>query len=389
MSRASTQFLMIAGLLCGIGAASQWLRAQDDPTPVPTGICAGGGRAAGPCTSGGSSGGSDGSYYSGPSEAEIQAQRAKEEAEHRLIELERQQQLEEQREAAERAAAELEWKAGVADAASHLKGVSADNMGLKGVDSSTFGLKGVSPDEAAGNPEYGIKARSPDSDNRDVSTAWKQLHCSAELANYAVEDVHKIATGEADARELDEVKYMANEAMEALHGNPIGVQCSSAPPVIFATNPDPQRMGPAYEKILTRTVHDGETLVASRQKAEALKKQLTDLQAQAASQYQPRRERPGNAGAPNGQSPTPDADRQHKATATSQHKEQGTKKPNYLELLRTTQIALNQANSEAIRSAADIAKVHEETQAILAGQLPSTSSSTQNQTQKKHPGADQ
>jgi hypothetical protein len=364
---------------------SAYAAAQDDPTPVPTGICAGGGRPAGPCTPRGSSGGSDGSYYPGPSEAEIQAQRAKEEEQHRLIELERQQKLEEDREAAERAKAEAEWKAGVADAASHLKGVSADNMQLKGIDSSTFGLKGVSPEEAAANPDHGIKARSADADNRDVSTAWKQLHCSAELANYAVEDVHKIATGEADARELDEVKYLAGEAMEALHGNPIGVQCSSAPPVHFATTPDPQRLTPVYGEILKRTIRDGETLVASREKVESLKKQLADLRTEATSQYQPRREPSSAKAALTAESPKANADRQAKAETGSEQKAPQAGKPDYLALLRATQRALNEANSQAIRSTADIARVHQETEEILAGKFSGTPAGNQGQATKRKP----
>lgn len=329
-----------------------------------------------------------GSSNPGPSEAEIEAQR-KRAAEELLKQLEHQQQIEEQRQAAERARAEAEWKAGVADAAAHLKGVSPDNMQLKGVDSSTFGLKGVSPEEAVGNPAYGIKARSADSDNRDVSTGWQQLHCSAELANFAVEDVHKIATGEVDARELDEVKYLAGQAMEALHGNPVGVQCSSAPPMHLASHPDPRQLTPVYEKILTRAVHDGETLVASRQKAEILKTQLADLKAQATSRYQPPQETSSNDPASAAQNPVQGIDQLHKDQASSQQNPGEQKRPDYLELLRQTQRALNEANSEAIHSAADIAKVHEETQAILAGQLPSTSSSTQNPALKKQPGEDQ
>lgn len=365
------------GLLLMFAVVASAAAHAQDPTAVPTGDCIDYSGHVVRCSAG-SGGSSGGSTYSGPSASVIEEQRRLAAEKQRLQDLERQQKLEEERQAAERARAEAEWKAGVADAAAHLKGVSSDNMQLKGVDSSAFGLKGVSPDEAAGNPDFGIKTRSPDADNRDVSTAWKQLHCSAELANYAVEDVHKIATGEADARELDEVKYMANEAMEALHGNPIGVQCSSAPPVHFATNPDPQRMGPAYEKILTRTVHDGETLVASRQKAEVLKKQLADLQTQAASEYQPPRKSAPDTTTANGTEPI--ADQQRKIKASSQLKTEETKKPDYLALLRATQRALNEANSEAIRSAADIARVHKETQAIMAGQLPSGSSSSQAKT---------
>lgn len=354
-----------------------------DPTAVPTGDCIDYNGHVVRCSAG--SGGSDGGYDPGPSVAEIQAQKAREAEKQRLIELERQQQLEEQREAAERARAEEEWEAGVADAASHLKGVSADNMELKGVDSSSFGLKGVSPEQAGGNPEYGIKARSRDADSRDVSTAWKQLHCSAELANYAVEDVHKIATGEADGRELDEVKYLAGEAMEALHGNPIGVQCSSAPAVHFATTPDPQRLAPLYGGILTRTVRDGETLVASREKVESLKKQLADLRAQAAIRYEPKRQPDADTPTPNERNQEADAGQQKKGEAGAQPKAQMQKKPDYLELLRATQRALNEANSEAIRSTADIARVHKETEAIMAGQFTSTPANGQGQAPKRRP----
>lgn len=385
------KWLMVIPLVVGWSMQS---RAQDDPTPVDTGTCVlgtdqGGDGRAHPCSDF-NRGSSSRNTYSGPSAADIEAEHAREAERERLAGAQQRVADEQRREAEKKKQDDAEWKQGVAEAVGSLKGVSPDNMEIKGASSGTFGLKGVSPDEAASNSVFGIKARAPDNYSRDVSSAWKQLHCANELAGYALSDLHKIETGDADARELDEIKYLAGEANKALNGNPVGVQCSAAPAMPTVKGFDPQQVAPIEKKLLTRTVQDAENIVTSREKVEGLQQKLDELKAQKASfetQGSKSAAKQTNPASPSqsGQSPSLSVDQQHINQVYQQQKENEKKKSDYLALLRETQRALNEANSQRVASAADAEKVEKEKQAIMAGQLPDASASVPGQVQKKKP----
>lgn len=260
-------------------------------TPVPTGTCAGGGRPAGPCTprSSGSSGSSSPGSYSGPSAADIEAERAREAKRKRLEELQRQAELERQRREAEQKRAQEEFLREVQAAAGQLKGVSGDELELKGVGDNTafFGLKGISPNEAAPH----INTSRPDASARDLSTASKQLTCAFSITNYALTHVSNVVAGTGTDADMDEIKYLAGEAVNALQGDPVGVQCNSTGALKFTKAPDLKTLTPAYKNALNRIVRDSQQLydtqqkaAAAQQKFEEAKRRLAELKQQSTSQ---------------------------------------------------------------------------------------------------------
>jgi hypothetical protein len=369
--KSSVKFMAVAGLalLC----STLPLAAQSTPTAVPTGECccdASGHVVRCSARSSGSSGSS--SSYSGPSAAEIEAERAREAERKRLADLQEQQEQQRLRDEARKKQEEEDWKNGVKAAAASLKGVSPDNMQLKGENSASFGLKGVSSADASTQ----IKLHTPGGARGDVSTAWQQLHCSAEIMSYAVADVQKIANGEADARELDEVKYLANEASNALHGNAPRVACSTAPSISFTRAPDPAKLASVYEGLITRTVNDAENIVSSRQKAQELRQQLDDLKTKAKTPTGSQAEAPqktpptSQTSSQSGQNANPTADQQHINEVYQQQKKNEQKKSDDLALIREIQRQLNKVNSQKLASAADADKVQQETKKLLNGELP-------------------
>ena len=106
------------------------------------------------------------------------------------------------------------------DAASTLKGSTGNTAaikdgGLKG--SSDYGLKGATND-------HGLKGSTTASAGSSKHTvAWKQLHCAASIASYALS---ALQTNEDYA----EFSLLQAEALKALDGKRPGVECASAPP---------------------------------------------------------------------------------------------------------------------------------------------------------------
>lgn len=264
--------------------------------PVPTGTCvtptyAGGDGRPHPCTIGSSrsSRGSSSGSYSGPSAADIEAERAREAERKRLEELQRQAELERQRREAEQKRAQEEFLREVQAAAGQLKGVSGGQVGLKGVGDNTpfFGLKGVSPEEAAAH----INTSRPDASARDVSTASKQLTCAFSITNSALTRVSNVVAGTGTDADMDEIKYLAGEAINALQGDPVGVQCNSTGALKFTKAPDLKTLTPAYKNALNRMVRDSQQLydiqqraAAAQQKLEEAKSRLAELKQQSTSQ---------------------------------------------------------------------------------------------------------
>lgn len=336
--------------------------------------------------------GSSGGAPSGPSAAEIEAERERAAERKRLADLADADRKQQQLDAERRQREHDEWMRSLNDAVGSLKGVSTDDMGLKGVGGQTdfFGLKGVSPDEASSM----IKTGEPEGSPHSVTGAWQQLHCAAELAGDAIADLSKIETGAADARELDEIKFVAGQASAVMNGGTVTVECAPAPPMnVHLTSSDIERQTPIMDGLLKRAVHDAQTYVESTQRADGLRQQLDTLKAQrAAPAAQQPISSPAAAPAPTPQtSPgfSQSADQQKINTAIQQQKAYQKSHEDYYALLRETQRALNDANSQKISSQADADKVQKETQAILAGQFTATSTSTQSQAQKKYPGDDQ
>ena len=157
-----------------------------------------------------------------------------------------------------------------------LKGVGQMQSGyeLKGVDTikdntvGAFGLKGVG--------DTGIKNVGPDENRRDVSTAWQQLHCANEISSYAF-----AAAGRGD---IDETRYLASEAIDALNGNPIGVVCSAAPPmpkINHHTHLDPTSLVQRYQQALNISITQSEKIKAAQVALAKLNQKEADARAQA------------------------------------------------------------------------------------------------------------
>jgi hypothetical protein len=257
------------------------------------------------CECQGTCGSSSNSTYSGPSDADVRAERERAERK-RAEELQRQMERERLEREAEERRAQAEFQREVDRMKGELKGVSHDDMGLKGVGDNTsfFGLKGVSSSEASAQ----IKTASPDSSRRDVSTASKQLMCAANITNYALKHALNIVSGSGSSADLDEIKYLSGEATNALQGNPIGVQCDSGGSLVFTRAPDPKAITPAFKRAMDAVVRDSEKLYGVQQQSVEIYKKLADAKNQV--------EDPNSGGkdaAPEKQSPTPQSTQQQQA----------------------------------------------------------------------------
>lgn len=155
------------------------------------------------------------------------------------------------------------FQAQAKDAASKLKGVSPDTLHLKGGNTAFFGLKGISPSDAS----TAIKTNPPDKSDRDVSTAEKQLLCAADISKRVFTHALNLANGIGNKDDLDEIKYLAGEAANALQGQSVGVQCNSSGSLTFTKTADPRTITPMYKAALDIVVRDSEKLYFLQQHA--------------------------------------------------------------------------------------------------------------------------
>jgi hypothetical protein len=279
-------------------------------------------------------------------EAEIERERAREKARARA--------------AAEEKRRHEEFEKNKTDALKDLKGDSTSDLDLKGVGAGTikdkntpfFGLKGVG--------DTGIKDIAPARNPRDVSTAWKQLHCATEISGYALADATKL-DGQID---LDEVRYLAGEAISALHGESLGVQCSEAPPMPKTYSQrqlDPSRYLPLYESMMQKTVKEAEKIQAINQELDALKQKeqksrerLQELRSQtgnrpatkAASGQQANSESQQIAQAEAEQKAYHERERQRALEVYKEQKERQSAMADALAALRAAQRLINEQNAE-------------------------------------------
>jgi hypothetical protein len=338
------------------------------PTPPPP-----------PPSSSSSSSGSEATNDTSDRERELEAQRRRDE------EARRKRAEELRRAEAEKKRKQEQWDKDHAAAIASLKGTFTGNQGLKGGHNTAFfGLKGTSSEDAA----KVIKTEVPDRSARDVSTAWQQVHCAAELTDYAIQKARKLASDNPDSRDLDEVRYLAQEAGNALHGNAIGVQCSSAPRLKFTKTPDRAQLATTYEDLLSRTVKDAQTLYEYRAPAEAAKKKLDDAEAHLAEVKRAKPTATTAAPKPPVSAKTgSDSDVIAKAAAEQrayQEKErqrinevyQQAQKQQKVELdataiLREAQRQYNSVNSQKYTAERDLAVVDQQNKVMLKGEFPS------------------
>jgi len=128
--------------------------------------------------------------------------------------------------------------------------------------SKIFGLKGVE-DPA----EIGIKDIAPAHFRRDVSTAWKQLHCSSYLSNKA--------EAAAKSGNEEEAAYLSEQAGQVMSGGNLGVQCPEAPvpPTPYGTAVLPQSEPPQvkfYTALMKSVKTSFDQLVATNEQIKEL-----------------------------------------------------------------------------------------------------------------------
>lgn len=216
------KFVMVSNLLLIVAAwtlptpssfATDWRQPGSQRDAVCQGSCGGG---CGPC------GDSSGPTYSPPArdyEAERRAQEAA--AAERQRQQDEADRIERERVAAEKKRKEEEQAKFIRDrdeAIKKIKGssgtaVSPSNGGLKGSSTVNIGLKEL----------RGADRVTPDT--QGTQTAWKQLHCAAEIAGYAL-----AALGQRG--DYGEFGALSVEAMKSLDGQRIDVVCTAAPPFL-------------------------------------------------------------------------------------------------------------------------------------------------------------
>lgn len=160
------------------------------------------------------------------------------------------------------AASTLKGSSGTA--ASQLKGLSGtDNSGLKGsgFDMGSTGLKELRGDDRGARDQQGPQ------------TAWKQLHCAAEIAGFALRALQK--------GEYGEFGVLSAEAMKALDGRRIDVVCNAAPPFpdLHGRAVDMDQVKEVEKKILSRA-----TAISERMKQRGEQPTLSPDPAQTAKE---------------------------------------------------------------------------------------------------------
>jgi hypothetical protein len=145
------------------------------------------------------------------------------------------------------------------------------------------GLKGSS------TLDTGLKElRGSDRVARDVQgpqAAWKQLHCAAALSGYAFAALSKPTQGKPAENFQDpdyqEFSFLANQALNALNGQALGVACPAAPPFpdLKGRAVDMDQVKEAEKKILNRAL-----VIAERMKQRGDKPAASPGPAQAANE---------------------------------------------------------------------------------------------------------
>ncbi len=154
---------------------------------------------------------------------------------------------------------------------------------LRGVGAVDTGIRDVRPDR---------KARA---DLGGTHAAWKQLNCAAGIAGYAMDSLNLKVVGPRGAPDFKEFTYLSGEAINALNGGTVGVECppTAALPRTYGKG-GAERYKKDYLAMLER----------SRELADVLKKTLADREAvharvfEAKKRLTPLREAPAVAAAP-------------------------------------------------------------------------------------------
>ncbi len=137
-----------------------------------------------------------------------------------------------------------------------------------------------------GNPEGDLQIRdlAPDRQTRNIPTPWKQLHCATSIGQGAV------SAGRNG--NVEEVRYLGEETIKALNGDPLGVQCP-------ANVPDPPRPygqsqlrqhPPALVQLYKLLIKSTEEQVARISKTQKVTPQLTEKRKQAETKVEEKKQ---------------------------------------------------------------------------------------------------
>lgn len=241
-----------------------------------------------------------------------------------------------------------------------------------GGNTNFFGIHSTQPGEASAV----ISTKCPQHSVRDVNTAWKQIHCAAEIAQHALDKLRKMESSAAQQRDLDDISYLARESMNALNGDSKGMACSPVPPVNFPKPPDMAALSSQYGHMLSRTVDDAKKIYDLQQQAQAAQQKIDAAKAKmnnsssatgagsAASNSDP------VAKAYAEQQAWQKADQDKINQIYAQQKQMQQANSDALAALRAAQLELNKLNSQKVQPQQEIDDFESQNKAVLAGQLP-------------------
>ena len=260
------------------------------------------------------------------------------------------------------------------DALSQIKDDTCDVQ--PGGNTNFFGIKGTQP--AGANAV--INTKCPQHATRDVNTAWKQIHCAAEIAQHALDKLRKMESSVPQQRDLDDISYLAKESMSALTGGGRGMACSPAPPVNFPKPPNVAAVSSQYNRMLSRTVDDAKKIYDLQLQAQAAQQKIDAAKAQMKAQMSNSSQAAGAGSSASSSDPVAKAYAEQQAWQKAdqdkinqiyaQQKQMQQANSDALASLRAAQLELNKLNSQKVQQQQEIDDFEMQNKAVLAGQLP-------------------
>lgn len=139
---------------------------------------------------------------------------------------------------------------------------------LKGGGTRTFGIKGTPEGDLQ------IKSATPSKERREISTAWKQIYCAASISLSAIDAARK------DPPDIEEVRYLGEEAVKALSGDRMGVACPDkipAPPESYEKEKlDNSALLKFYSSLMQAAATQAQQIVDLNRQISDLKSQLQE-----------------------------------------------------------------------------------------------------------------
>ena len=256
------------------------------------------------------------------------------------------------------------------DALSQIKDDACDVQ--PGGNTNFFGIKGTQP--AGANAVINTKCQQHAT--RDVNTAWKQIHCAAEIAQHALDKLRKMESSVPQQRDLDDISYLAKESMSALTGGGRGMACSPAPPVNFPKPPNVAAISSQYNRMLSRAADDAKKIYDIQRQAQAVQQKIDAAKAQMSNSSQAA----GTSSSASSSDPVAKAYAEQQAWQKAdqdkinqiyaQQKQMQQANSDALASLRAAQLELNKLNSQKVQQQQEIDDFESQNKAVLAGQLP-------------------